>query len=61
MRNMYMRERFLDRDPPELLARRGCILSPKQQISLHLRCLVREHKFSKLTWHFRGIRRALWV
>jgi hypothetical protein len=49
MRKMYMRERFLDRDPPELLARRGCILSPKQQISLHLRCLVREHKFSKLT------------
>jgi hypothetical protein len=56
-----MRERFLDRRVAELLTTRGYILSPKQQISLHFRCLVREHKFSKLAWHFRGIRRALLV
>jgi hypothetical protein len=35
------------------------ILASAQQIFLHLRCLVREHKFSKLGWHFKGIRRAL--
>jgi hypothetical protein len=44
---MYMRERFLSRGVAELLTTRGYILSPKQQISLHFRCLVREHKFSK--------------
>jgi hypothetical protein len=61
MRKMYMRKRFIDRGVTELLTPRGYILSPKQQISLHFRCLVREHKFSKLAWYFRGIRRALWV
>jgi hypothetical protein len=35
------------------------ILSPRQQIRLHFDCLVREHKLSKLRWHFQGIRRAL--
>jgi hypothetical protein len=35
------------------------ILSPKQQIRLHFRCLVREHRFNTLGWHLKGIRRAL--
>ena len=30
-----------------------------QQIRLHFRCLLREHKLGKLGWHFNGIRRAL--
>jgi hypothetical protein len=37
------------------------ILSPRQQIRLHFYCLVREHKFSTLGWHLRGIRRALFL
>jgi hypothetical protein len=35
------------------------VLSPKQQIRLHFRCLVREHRFRTLGWHLKGIRRAL--
>ena len=35
------------------------ILSPKQQIRLHFRCLVREHRLRTLGWHLKGIRRAL--
>ena len=35
------------------------ILSPKQQIRLHFRCLVRGHRFRTLGWHLKGIRRAL--
>jgi hypothetical protein len=35
------------------------VLSPQQQIRLHFRCLVREHRFSRLGWHLKGIRRAL--
>jgi hypothetical protein len=35
------------------------MLSPRQQIRLHFRCLVREHEFGKLGWHLKGIRRAL--
>ena len=50
-----MGEAIRDRGVTRLLAARGYILSPKQQISLHFRCLVREHKFSKLAWHFRRV------
>ena len=35
------------------------ILSPKQQIRLHFRCLVREHRFRTFGWHLKGIRRTL--
>ncbi len=38
---------------------REIVLSPKQQIRLHFRCLVREHRFRTLCWHLKGIRRAL--
>jgi len=49
----------VDRDCEEVFTIENDILSPRQQIRLHLRCLVREHKFDKLGWHLKGIRRAL--
>jgi hypothetical protein len=51
----------VDRDCEEVFTIENDILSPRQQIRLHLRCLVREHKFGKLAWHLRGIRRALFL
>jgi hypothetical protein len=57
---MYMGERFLDCNDGERFTTRDSALSPSEQISLHLRCLVREHKFDRLAWHLSGIRRALW-
>jgi len=50
----------VDRDCERILTESD-ILSPKQQIRLHFRCLVREHKFGKLGWHLIGIRRALFL
>jgi hypothetical protein len=51
----------VDRDCEEVFPMENAILSPRQQIRLHLRCLVREHKFDKLGWHLKGIRRALFL
>jgi hypothetical protein len=51
----------VDRDGEEVFTMEDAILSPRQQIRLHLRCLVREHKFDKLGWHLKGIRRALFL
>ena len=35
------------------------ILTPRQQVRLHIRCLGREHQLGKLAFHLKGIRRAL--
>jgi hypothetical protein len=49
----------VDRDCEEVFTIENDILSPRQQIRLHFRCLVRGHKLGKLGWYFNGIRRAL--
>jgi hypothetical protein len=51
----------VDRDSEEVFTIENDILSPRQQIRLHFRCLVQEHKFGKLGWHLKGIRRALFL
>ena len=53
-------QRCVDRDCERILTENN-ILSPRQQIRLHFGCLVREHKFGKLGWHLKGIRRALFL
>jgi hypothetical protein len=45
----------------EVFTMKDDILSPRQQIRLHFCCLLREHKFGKLGWHLKGIRRALFL
>jgi hypothetical protein len=45
----------------EVFTMNNATLSPRQQIRLHFRCLLREHKFGKLGWHLKGIRRALFL
>jgi hypothetical protein len=56
---VYVRQRYCERGNTELLSREEGILSARQQIRLHFRCLVRGRKVGKLAWHLRGIRRAL--
>jgi hypothetical protein len=51
----------VDRECEEVFTIENEILSPRQQIRLHLRCLVREHQLGKLGWHLKGIRRALFL
>ena len=51
----------VDRDSEKVFTIENDILSPRQQIRLHFRCLVRGHKFGKLGWHLKGIRRALFL
>ena len=56
---MYMRNMLFDRTGRERRAARNSVLSARQQISLHFRCLVREHRLDNLAWHLSGIRRAI--
>jgi hypothetical protein len=49
----------IGRETEELFRMEDEPLSPGQQIRLHLRCLLQEHKFGKLAWHLSGIRRAI--
>jgi hypothetical protein len=51
----------VDRNAEEAFTAENDVLCPREQIRLHFRCLVREHKFCKLGWHLKGIRRALFL
>ena len=44
----------IDRDCEEVFVTKDEILSPGQQIRLHFRCLIREHKFGELRWHLKA-------